>query len=874
MRALRAFLFRLGGLFHRERREREMALEFESHLEMEIEASLRRGMTPEEARRAALVKSGGLETAKEAWRDRSGLPVVETAIRDLRFALRQLRRNPGFAAVVVLTLALGIGMNTAVFTVVNALLLRPLPYPRADRLVQLGEYDKKRDQGLQTVSYPNFADWKRASKVFERMAAWHVVDLGIVGPVQPEQIAAAATSPEFFETMGVHPELGSTLAANQDAPSAVISHELFVRQFGADPSAIGKSLRVGQAAFRVAGVAPRGFHFPPGADFWFLERYWNPATLADREAHNFQVVGRLKPDATLEQARVEMGAIARRLEEAYPKSNRDQGVRLVSLHERTVGGVRRTLWVLMAAAGLLLLIGCANVANLLLSRSATRRQEIAVRASIGASRTRIACQLVTEGAVLATLGGAAGLAAAFWGVKALLASAPESLPSLDAMRMDGTVFAFVVLVSLLTIVLFGLAPAWQLSRTGLSEALGGAGRGAGEAAGRARVRSAFVVVQFAMATVLLTGAGLLVKSLLKLQDVNLGFRSDRLLTVQLRGPYFRQGGPGAWSGFLEEVIDRIEELPGVEAAGAATELPVEGVSWATRFSKPGVSYASEAARPAADYRIVSPGYFSAMGIPLQRGRFLSERDTKDAPAVVVINQTLARRYFAGEDPIGRQVALDIFGKAPREIVGIVGDVRQGSLDVEPEPEVYESLLQRPFPATVVVRTRTEPLSMAAAVRGAIWAVDREQPIGRVASMDEIIAKSLGMPRFRSALLLLFAAIGGALAMIGVYGVLSYSVARRTHELGIRAALGAGTGRTLSLILGQGLRLAVAGIVAGIAAAFAVSRLLSSLLYGTRATDPAVFVGTAVLLALTAIPACLIPAFRAAGVDPITALRNE
>jgi len=874
MRAARAFLSRLRGLVVKSEKDRDLAEEMALHLQMQIEDNIRSGMAPGEARRWALLKSGGLEPAKEIYRDRRGIPMVEAVLRDLAYAVRHVRKNPGFAVVAVLTLALGIGVNTAIFSVVNALLIRPLPYPQADRLVRLGEFDKKRGQGIQTVSYPNFSDWRNSSATFERMAAWRVVDLGVMGPVQPEQISAAATSPEFFETLGVVPELRGALLSDDGAPFAVISHGLFQRQFGGDRGAIGQSIRVGQASFRIAGVAPRTFHFPPGVDFWFQERFWNPGSLADRDGHNFQVVGRLRPRASLEQARAEMETIAGRLERAYPKSNQDQGVKLVSLHEATVGSVRRTLLILMGAAALLLLIACSNVANLLLSRAATRRREIAVRCSIGASRRRVVCQLVTEGAVLAALGGVAGLAAAFAGVKALLRYAPEGLPSVQSLRVDGATLVFVLLASLLTTAIFALAPAWRLSRTNLNDALGSAGRASTDGGGRNRVRDVFVIAQFAMATVLLIGAGLLLKSLVRLQDAPLGFRPDHLLTVQLRGPYFRQGGPGAWSGFLREVIEKTGKLPGVEAAGATTELPVEGVSWASRFSRPGESYPSDAARPGADYRIVSPSYFDVMGIPLLQGRVLSDRDDKGAPAVAVINQALARRYFAGENPVGKVILLDIWGGTARQIVGVVGDVRQGSLDAEPEPEVYESLMQRPFPATVVVRTRTEPMSAASAVRAAIWAIDRTQPVGRMASMEEIVSQSLGLPRFRSMLLGLFAGLGALLATIGVYGVLSYSVARRTHELGIRAALGAGAGRTLRLVLRQGIGLAVVGVALGLVAACAVSRLLSSLVYGTTVTDPAVFGAAALLLSMSAVLACLVPATRAITVDPVQALRHE
>jgi len=801
-------------------------------------------------------------------------PTIDAVIRDVHFAARMLRRSPGFTIVVVLTLALGVGVNAAMFTTINALLLRQLPYPRADRLVQIGEVDKKTDREIQRVSYPDFEDWNKSARSFEHMAAWHVVDLSVVGPVHPEQILAAATSPEFFETMGVSPKLGATLITDQGAPFAVISHGLFVRQFGADPSALGKSFRVGQGAYRVAGVAPPDFHFPTDVEVWFLERYWNPRTATERNAHNFQVVGRLRAGATLDQARVELDTVARRLEDAYPISNRNRGVSLMSLHEVTIGGVRRTLLVLMAATALLLLIACANVANLLLCRSIARRNEIAVRVSLGASRARVACQLITESVVLALCGGAAGLAAALAGVRLLVLVAPRDLPNLEGVRVDGTVLLFVLFVSLVAVIVFGSAPAWRLLRARPGAALGNIRRDNGDDPERSRLRGIFVISEFAMASVLLIGAGLLIKSLSNLQQVRLGFRPDDLLTVQLRGPYFRNGGADAWSGFLQKVTDEIQKLPGVEAAAAATELPVEGVSWASRFSRPGVTYSSQTDRPAADYRIVMPRYFDVMRIPIVSGRTLNDRDTKNAPAVVVINQAFAHRYFAGEDPVGREIVMDIFGPAPRQIVGVVGNVRQDSPNVAPEPEIYESLLQRPFPATIVVRTTSEPMSLAGPIRQAIWTIDREQAIGRVTSMDAIVSQRLGMPRFRTVLLALFAAAGAALAMIGVYGVLAYSVARRTHELGIRAALGASRRDALCLVLRHGLELTIMGVILGLVGAYALTRLLSSMVYGTTVKDPTVFITAGVLLVLTAVPACLIPAVRAASVDPMTVLRDE
>ena len=806
---------------------------------------------------------------------------------DLKYGLRVLARRPGFTLVAALTLALGIGATTAIFSVVNAVLLRPLPFADPDRLV-VALHD-----GANPVSPADFADWRDQSQVLSDLTAVEIWGPYLAGPDRREQMGAVRATAGLFDMLGTAPLLGRTFQAGEDRPGAapvvVLSHGLWQRRFGGDTGIVGQRLALDGVSYEVIGVMPPEFQFPL---FWAMKaEMWGPLALADRTgaraSRSLRVFGRLKPGVTLGQAQAEMGAIARRLAEAYPRTNAGLGVTVLPLHQKVVGGVRPLLLVLLGAVGCVLLISCVNVANLLLVRASGRNREMAVRQALGASRLRLARQMLTESLLLSGLGGAAGLALAFWATQALTANLPaETLPRQQAIGLDGRALAFTTLMALLTGLVFGLAPALQAGRADLNSGLKEGGRDAAGGGRARRVRSLLVVAEVALALVLLIGAGLMIRSFAQLQRVDPGFDPSNLLTmtVSVTGSQHAEGPRRA--AFFGELLDRVRALPGAESASAINHLPLGGDVWGTRFTIEGRPAPAPGEVPGATFRVTRPDYFRVMRIPLRAGRDFTEQDDERAPGVAIVNETLARLHWPGEDALGRRIKLGSPEADGRwlTVVGIAKDVKQAEWAAAARAELYQPYLQaaeylrRPAPhvsyLTLVVRAAGDPMRLAPAVEREVRALDKDAPVAEVATMESVIARKMWQPRLSMFLLGSFAALAVALAAVGIYGVMSYAVAQRTHELGLRMALGAEPRRVLRLVLAQGLKLALAGVGLGLLSAYALTRVMGSLLYGVSATDPVTFAGVAVLLALVALLACYVPALRATRVDPLVALRHE
>lgn len=802
---------------------------------------------------------------------------MSTLLRDLRYGIRILIRKPGFTAVAVVTLALGIGANTMIFSVVNAVLLNPLPFPDSERLVRIGETHANYTGNF---TYASFLDLGDETESLGNIAAARFWSDNLTDRGEPEQVSIMLVSANFFPALGVQPLLGRAFLPEEDTPGrdnvVVISHQLWQRRYGGDPNLIGKVITVGANQRTVIGVMPPDFQ----SDVLFSGQYdlWAPLVpgglLRDnRRSHLLAVIARLKPRGTIAHAEAELAALVAGIEQQNPGvDDPDLGVSVIGLRERMVAPMRPALIVLLCAVGCVLLIACANVANLLLARSAAREREMAIRIALGASRWRIARQLLTESALLGLAGGAAGLLLAVWGVDSLIALAPANLPRIDEVRIDGRVLGFTLFSSLLTGILFGIAPALQLPRLSIHDVVKDGGRGS-TGVRRRWLRHFLVVSEVAIALVLLVGAGLLINSFWRLQQVDRGFNAQNVLTLNLT--LSRQSRTDQQVAFLKEVLERTPQVPGVRSVGVTSTLPLRGGP-ATSFiieGRPPVQHGDE---PSADIRVIDSHYFETMGVPLRAGRGFVETDTAAAPRVMVINETLARRFWPGEDPIGRQITMKDWGPPlTGEIVGIAGDVKADGLDSESGPMIYWPYPQ--FPVifnTIVVRTEGDPLLLAGAVKNQIWSVDPNQPVASVATMEQVLAGSVAPRRFNTLLLGIFAAVALALAAVGIYGVISYAVSQRTHEIGIRVALGAQGSDVIKLVVGQGMALAVTGVGLGLAAAVSLTRLMSTLLFGVSPTDAPTFVAVAVLLTGVALAACVVPARRATRVDPMVALRYE
>ncbi|HYN83898.1 MAG TPA: ABC transporter permease [Pyrinomonadaceae bacterium] len=878
---------RWRALARRSEAEAELDEELRFHLEKEIQQNVERGMSQDEARRVALVRFGGVEKTKEECRDVRGVRVLDELAQDLRFGLRLLSKKPGFTAVAVLTLALGVGANTAIFSVVNALILRPLPLPEAESLVLLFEQSKK-SGALSSVSYPNFKDYREGMSTLEAAATFRLSGATLTGTGEPERLQAARVSSDFFRVLRVGPHAGRLFAPEEDAPGGarvvVITHGLWQRRFGADPSVVGRTITLDDNAHTVVGVLPHGFEFPyhiKGAELFSTIAH-EGSNLAERGARATQVVARLRDGASMEQARAEATALAARLEEQYRDRNAGVGATVIGLQDHLVGGVRPALWTLLGAVGFVLLIACSNVANLLLVRATARQREIAVRTALGASRRRIVRQLLTESLLLSLLAGACGLLLAVWGVGALVSLSPGDIPRLESVRLDPRVLAFTFAVSLLTGVLFGLVPALRASKPELTESLKEGSRGTNARPGRQRVRGALIAGELALALMLLVGAGLLLKSFWRLQAVDPGFDPQNVLTMRINLPRARYADGASRAAFVGDVTERVRGLAGVRSVAFGGPVPFSSGDIGSSFRIEGRAEPEPGSEPGASFRGVTPDYFRALGMPLLRGRDFAAGDVRGAATgAAIVNETLARKYFAGEDPLGKVlvgVGVTSGDEAePRrwEVVGVVGDVRHSGLSVEPGGEIYLPYTQQPWTGGyLVVKTSVEPMSLAAAVRAELRAVDKDQAVAEVRPLEQMIAGTVARPRFYAALLTIFACVGLVLAVVGVYGVISYSVTERTHEIGIRMALGARAPDILRMVIGGGMRYVLVGVFAGLVASLSLARVIESLLFGVSAWDPLTFAAVSALATAVALLACYVPAKRATRVDPMVALRYE
>ncbi|MGE0128236.1 MAG: ABC transporter permease [Blastocatellales bacterium] len=799
--------------------------------------------------------------------------------QDLRYGARMLLKNPGFTLVAVITLALGIGANTAIFSVVNGVLLSALPYPQSDQLTMV--WLDNRRQGIRDdiTSYPNFQDWRNQNKTFQGMAGVRSLNVNLTGAGEPEELRAATVSSNFFQLMGVGPAQGRGFTAEEEQPGkdkvVILSHGLWQRRFGGDPGILNKTISLNGESHTVVGIMPPGFQFPTKAEIW-APLAPNERLRAARGAFWLPVVGRLKSGVTRAQAQADMDVVARQLEQQYPNLA-GYGVNVVPLHEQTVGNVRRALLVLLGAVGFVLLIACANVANLLLARAATRQREVAVRAALGASRWRLVRQLLTESVLLSVAGGALGVLLALWGLELLLDLSPANIPRLDNIRLDGRVLGFTVGLSLLTGLIFGLAPALQTSHLELGETLKEGGRTGAGGSRAQRIRSAFIVAEVALTLALLISAGLLIRSFWRLQQVAPGFKTERVLTMKLALPRSKYAEGAKATAFFQQLQERLSTLPGVEAASAVSTILLPKLANSSNFTIENRPPDPREQSLELPFDAVQPNYFQTMSIQLLSGRTFSEQDASDKPRVAIVNETFVKRYFPNEDAVGKRFTFGDGNNNPQwiTIVGVVRDTKRQGLDQPIRIESWFPHAQAPSRSMqVVLRTTGDPLALAGAVRDAVWSLDRDLPIPKMETMEQILSESVAQRRLNMLLLAIFAAVALILAAVGIYGVMSYAVTQRTNEIGIRMALGAQMGDVLKLILAQGMKLALIGVGIGLIATIALTRLMSSLLFGVSATDPLTFAAIALLLTVVALLACYLPARRATKVDPMIALRYE
>jgi putative ABC transport system permease protein len=873
---LRAARTRLRGLLMRNRVEREVDEELRFHLRMRAEENVRRGMTQDEAERAARASFGHWSRVKENCRDFKGGGVLEVLLKDVRFGARTLLKSRGFTLVAVMTLAIGIGANTAIFSVVNAVLLRPLPYRDPARLVTVLH------DGGSPVAPANFLDWREQGRSFESIAAAQSWNVTMTGQDRPEQLNVLQTSAEMFRVLGVDAQLGRTYASGEDQPGrehvVVISHGLWQRRFGGERSVVGREVMFDGEPYTIVGVMPPDFQFAP---FWATHaEAWLPLNLGprvgDRRGQSLRVFARLKPGVTREQAQAEMETINGRLKEQHPRENEGLAVSVDSLHERVVGKSRPALLIMLGAVGFVLLIACANVANLLLAKAASRRREIAVRIALGAGRWRVVRQLLTESLMLSLAGGAAGLLLASWSNTALASLGPDTIPRVRSAGLDARVVVFTLGLSVFVGILFGLVPALRSTKTDLTESLKDRTRGPSHDRRSERVRQLLVVGEVAVSLVLLVGGGLMMRSFLRLTSVAPGFDPRGVLTatVPLSGPRYSTDEQRA--AFFRQLTERLGALPGVKSASAVNHLPLGGDVWTLGLTIEGRPAPPDSERPSAVYRVARPEYFRTMGAPLLKGRDFSERDDDAAPGVVIVNEALARRHWPNEDALGKRITVSGEGSKPREVVGVVRDLKQGDWASAPKPEMYLPHAQAASPRsmTLVMRAASDPSELAPEVRREVWALDKDLPVSQIISMDDVVADSVGQQRFNTLLIGVFAASALILAAVGVYGVMSHAVAQRTHEIGVRMALGARGRDVLGMVLRQGLVLTLSGLAVGLVGAFALTRVLDSILYEVSATDPVVFGGMAAALTLSALLACYVPARRATKVDPMEALRYD
>ena len=873
---LRFILLRLKALLRKEQVEEEMDAELRFHLMMRAQENIRSGMTPEVAMRDARRRFGSLDRVKDAAREIKGGGMLGTLLQDARYAVRMMMKSPVFTVIAVLTLAAGVGANTAIFSVVNAVLLKAMPYHNAHRLVLVSGADQGAGPGV--ISPAEAQDFAAQLTTLEDFAAMQSQSVNLTGGDQPERVRGAFVTANFFKVFDLLPVAGRTFARGEDQPGAervvVVNEGFWRRRLNSDPELAGRKVVLNGELFSVVGVVPGSFRHPLDGEVevWMtVQRF--PGYAARRDARFLFGIGHLRPGVTPAQAQVEADTVAARMAQEYPNESAGRGAKAELLEEVTVRNIRPILLALFAAVGCILLIACSNLANLTLARGTARQQEFALRSALGAGRWRLVRQLLTETTLLALLGGGLGLLLARWGTDLLLAVNPDVLPR-GEVRLDAPVLLFTLGASVLTGFLFGLAPAWQMSRIDLNKTLKGGGRSVGDGAGALRARSVFVVVQMALALVLLVGGALFIKSFYKLLRVDPGFETENLLTLEYRLPRNKYVESSAQWEFHRQVVEQLKAVPGVQSAALVRGLPLTGNSGSVRITPPDGVTPPGGREPQVLFNTTTPDYFATMGIPLVQGRLFGDGDRLDTPFVLIINQTMARRFWPGQDPVGKQIKF-VGDDTPGTVVGVVGDAKQDWLSEEQRPQIYSCYGQSPgLFATVVVRTKVEPLSLSRAVREAVWKVDKDQPVWKVRTVESLMAYNVADKRFLMLLMVVFAALALTITAVGLYGVVNYTVGRRTHEIGIRMALGARARDVLRLVVLQGMRLALTGVGVGLIASFALTRFIQSLLFGISATDALTFTGVAALLGGVALLACYIPARRATKVDPLRALRYE
>jgi predicted permease len=879
-------------------REAEIIEELSQHLEDQYEQALTHGATEEAARQAVLAELNQSEllapSLKRVERRVAQNPIQMGTERktnmfadlsqDVRYGARMLLKNPAFTLIAVLALALGIGANSAIFSVVNTLLLRPLPYKNPDQLVVVWENATHQGFPKNTPSAANFIDWQKQNTVFQGMAAFAERSFNLTGVGEPERLDGRRVSANLFDLLGVRPIIGRNFVPDEDKPGtkvALLNESLWKRRFGSDPGVIGRAIALNGESYTVVGVLPNSVRLPAFGNW--RDQVWVPLAFTSEEAasrgnHYLQVIGRMKAGVALEQARAEMATIMARLAQQYPEDNTRIGTVVNPLHEEIVGNMKPALLVLLGAVAFVLLIACANVANLLLARAAARHKEIALRLALGADRARLTKQLLVESVMLSLLGGVVGLVFAWAGLQVLTRFIPPDVAHAEGIAIDAKVLAFTLLVALVTGLVFGLAPASQASHFNLNDTLKEGGRDAGAGPRGKRLRSALVIAEVAVSFILLIGAGLLINSFMHLRNLDPGFRTDHLLTLNVDLSETKYPDNPKRTAFFDEVVRRVQALPGVRSVAVAGNLPFTYNGDSMPIGAEGIPDPAPDQRPDVIFRAIGPGYFSTMGIPLVRGRDFNDQDTLDTTPTVMVSEKTAQHYWPNADPIGKRIKNgSTTSDAPwRTVIGVVKDVRQNDFVAEPKMQMYFTYrqLRSLMPNALIVRTAVEPLSLAASVRNAIWAVDKDQSVANIDSMEHIVAGAVARQRFSMLLLAIFAGVALVLAAVGIYGVMSYSVAQQTREIGIRMALGAQRSDVLKMTIKQGLKLVGVGLIIGLAAAFVLTRVMATLLFGISATDPITFATISLILMAVALLASYIPSVRAMKVDPMVALRYQ
>jgi putative ABC transport system permease protein len=879
---------RLLGLFHKGRSERDLSDEMENHLALEIQDKLRSGMSPEEARRQALVKLGGMEQAKELYRERRSVPIVETTLRDLGYSLRTLRKSPGFALTAAITLALGVAANTTIFSMVSPILLRKPPVPDADRVLVVSSVNKSNPQGLSGVSVPDYIAWREQAHAFRNLAAATYGDVTVSGGTEPQRVAALNVTANYFQAMDVRVVAGRTFLPGEDVAGhehiVVLSHKLWQSRFNADPGIVGRTVPIDGERYTVIGVMPAKFRLISfDAALWtpliFTPQQLGPGGRAERQ---LSVLARLKIGVSPEQAQAEIGTIAHRLEESYPATNKDWSARTMSLQEFMIqdANVRPAMLLLMGAVVFVLLIGCTNIANLLIARNSARQRELVIRAAVGAGRLRLVRQLLVESLLIGAAGGGFGFLLAIWGTALLRSSLNwndyvQSMAS--EMTLDWRVLVFCSLISMLAAIVFGLLPAMQASKVGLSAGLAEGARGGSGGVERRRLRKALVVGEIALSIILLTGAGVMIQAVVMEMRTALGFNPQHVLTAQIRVSGARYAEPREQAAFFQKIVAGMYKLPGVDRAAVANALPTTASAGRVGFRLEGADVIRRELELKARKYVAGPEYFQVMGMAVISGRGLLASDSSNAPLAVVVNETFAQRFFPKQNPLGRRIMIEgLAGGEPwSEIVGVVGDVPDFIGQTKSEPQIYQSFLQAPRDTmTLVVQSKADAATLAPLLRQAIWSVDRDQPVGAIHTMTQVVEDAGMGDRFMGSLMGTFAGLALLLAGVGIFGVIAYNVSQRTREVGIRVALGAGKREVLRLVAGQSALLTGLGVGLGMLGAFPLPNLLGSMFNGLPFDTRPILIIVPTLVALVALVASYVPARRAMRVDPMTALRYE